>query len=105
MKRRAGILLHPSSLPGPYGIGEIGPGARGFLAWLDAAGQRIWQILPLTPVDAAGCPYASPSTFAHEPMLLSLDDLCDDGWLLHAEKAYAPRTTWPSAEAVFQRTT
>ncbi len=95
MRRRAGILLHPSSLPGPFGIGEIGPAARSWLAWLDAAGQRIWQILPLTVVDGDGCPYASPTTFAHEPLLLSLDDLVEDGWLLHGEKVYAPQRSGP----------
>lgn len=87
--RRAGVLLHPSSLPGPHGIGEIGPRARSFLAWLDAAGQRIWQVLPLNPVDAFGCPYAASSSFAREPLLLSMDDLVDDGWLLGSEKPYA----------------
>jgi 4-alpha-glucanotransferase len=103
MTRRAGILLHPSSLPGPYGIGEIGPAARDWLAWLSAAGQRIWQVLPLNPVDFAGCPYASPSAFAHEPLLLSIDDLVADGWLTTAEKPYARgsrgKVDWPQVRA------
>jgi 4-alpha-glucanotransferase len=79
--RRSGILLHPSSLPGKHGIGDLGPAARGFLDWLQSAGQRIWQVLPLGVVDFAGCPYASESAFAHEPLLLSLDDLVEDGLL------------------------
>lgn len=90
MTRRAGVLLHPSSLPGPFGVGEIGPAARELLAWLEAADQRVWQVLPLNPVDDEGCPYASPSAFAREPLLLSCDDLCEDGWLKSAEKPYAP---------------
>lgn len=93
--RRAGVLLHPSSLPGPYGVGDLGPAAREFLAWLDASRQRIWQVLPLTPVDGHGCPYASPSSFAAEPLLLSVDDLVTDGWLHSHEKPYAPSPTGP----------
>ena len=80
--RRAGILLHPSSLPGPWGIGEIGPSARFFLDWLERAGQTVWQMLPLVAVDATGSPYASPSAFARNTLLISLDDLVADGWLL-----------------------
>ena len=87
--RRAGILLHPSSLPGPYGIGDIGPSAREWLTWLEAAGQRVWQFLPLHPVDVHGSPYASPSAFAWNPLLISIDDLVTDGWLTHAERPLA----------------
>ncbi len=90
MRRQAGVLLHPTSLPGPYGVGEIGPAARELLAWMDAAELRVWQVLPLLPVDEHGSPYASPSSFAHEPMLLSVDDLVRDGWLQGREKPYAP---------------
>ncbi len=87
--RRAGILLHPTSLPGPYGMGDIGPSARQFLEWLDAAGQHVWQLLPLVPVGGTGSPYSSPSAFARNPLLLSLDDLAKDGWLSHAERPWA----------------
>lgn len=83
--RRAGLLLPVASLPGPYGIGDLGPSARSLVAWLASAGQRIWQILPLSVVDAHGCPYASPSAFARDPLYLSLDDLVDDGFLERAE--------------------
>ncbi len=93
--RRAGVLLHPSSLPGPYGIGDLGPAAREWLAWLETSGHRVWQVLPLTPVDGAGCPYASPSTFAAEPLLLSIDDLVTDGWLQSSEKPYSPSPSGP----------
>jgi 4-alpha-glucanotransferase len=83
--RRSGILLHPSSLPGRHGIGDLGPAARSFLDWMQSAGQHIWQVLPLNVVDFAGCPYASESAFAHEPLLLSLDDLVEDGLLERVE--------------------
>jgi 4-alpha-glucanotransferase len=86
--RRAGILLHLSSLPGPYGIGDMGPEARRFLTWLEAAQQRIWQTLPVNPTDDTGSPYASPSAFARNPMLIAIDDLVDDGWLTHGEKPF-----------------
>lgn len=88
-ERRAGVLLHVTSLPGPYGIGDIGPAARQALVWLEAAGQRIWQMLPVNPTDRVGSPYAAPSSLARNPLLLSIDDLVDDGWLLHAEKPWA----------------
>ncbi len=85
MSRRAGVLLHPTSLPGPYGVGDLGPEARGFARWLGAAGQRIWQVLPLHPVGVTGSPYSSPSAFARNPLLLSPDDLLADGWLRAGE--------------------
>ena len=79
--RRSGVLLHPTSLPGPFGIGSIGPQAHAFIDWLKRAEQSVWQILPLTPVDWVGCPYASPSAFAANPLLISLESLLADGWL------------------------
>jgi len=79
--RRSGVLLHPTSLPGPFGIGSIGPRAHDFVGWLARAGQSLWQVLPLTPVDWVGCPYASPSAFACNPLLISLESLLADGWL------------------------
>ena len=95
MKRRAGVLLHPSALPGPFGVGEIGPAARELLAWMDGAELRVWQLLPLLPVDDGGSPYASPSSFAHESLLLSSDDLVRDGWLQGRDKPYAPGRAGP----------
>lgn len=82
--RSAGILLHPTSLPGPYGIGDIGPGAY---AWVDAlvrARQKWWQVLPLTPTGFADSPYQSFSAFAGNPYLISPEALVQDG-LLHTE--------------------
>jgi 4-alpha-glucanotransferase len=100
VRRQAGVLLHPTALPGPYGIGEIGPAARELLAWMDAAELHVWQVLPLGPVDDGGSPYASTSSVAHEPLLLSSDDLVRDGWLKGKEKPYAAerpgKIDWPS---------
>lgn len=83
--RLAGIILHPTSLPGPHGIGDLGHEARSFIRWLAASGQRIWQVLPLHPVGFTGSPYSSPSASARNPLLLSLEDLHRDGWLAAAE--------------------
>ena len=85
MSRRAGVLLHVSSLPGPFGIGNIGPAAREWLGWMRGAGFRVWQMLPLHVVDPYGCPYAGPSSMAREPLLISPEDLVADGWILSSE--------------------
>ena len=77
--RRSGILVHPTSLPGPDGIGDCGPAAFRFVEWLEAGAQRLWQILPLTPVGAGNSPYSSPSAFAGNPLLISLDWVAGDG--------------------------
>lgn len=92
-RRRAGVLLHPTSLPGPYGIGDIGPAARKFLVWLEAAQQQVWQMLPVNPTDGGGSPYASPSAFSASPLLLSIDDLVTDGWLTHGDKPFGLGST------------
>jgi len=84
-ERKSGILLHPTSLPGPYGMGEIGESARQFLHHLKEAGQTYWQVLPLGPTGYADSPYQCLSTFAGNPMLISLDDLRVEG-LLTAEE-------------------
>ncbi len=100
LPRRGGLLVHPTSLPGPYGIGDIGPATRELLGWMDAAELRVWQVLPLTPVDPFGSPYASASAFAWEPLLLSIDDLVEDEWLLARERPFATgrsnRVDWPA---------
>ncbi|MBN2798833.1 MAG: 4-alpha-glucanotransferase [Deltaproteobacteria bacterium] len=105
--RKAGILLHPSSLPGPCGIGDIGPSARSFVGWLEEAGQQIWQFLPLNPVDGGGSPYNSPSAFAREPLLLSTEDLVVDGWLRQGEvpgfRGNPHRIHFPSLRQAKQR--
>ena len=80
-RRRSGVLLHPTSLPGPHGIGDLGPGAYHFVDWLAAAGQSAWQVLPLTPIGPGNSPYASASAFAGSPLMVALEPLVDRGWL------------------------
>src|SRR5512134_3731457 len=79
--RESGILLHPTSLPGPYGLGEIGSEAIAWLETLHAMGQRLWQLLPLGPTGFGDSPYQNLSTFAAGPLLLSLEALIDRGLL------------------------
>jgi 4-alpha-glucanotransferase len=74
-RRSAGILLHLSSLPGPHGIGDLGPSAHRFVRWLAAAGQRFWQMLPIGPVGAGDSPYSALSAFAGEPRFVALAPL------------------------------
>ena len=66
-RRLAGVLLHPTSLPGPHGSGDFGPSAFHFVDWLAAARQGLWQMLPLTPAGPGNSPYASVSAFAGSP--------------------------------------
>ena len=87
--RRSGILLHPTSLPGRYGIGELGAEAHRFADFLAGAGQRLWQVLPLGPTGYGDSPYQCFSAFAGNPLLVSLDALVDDGWLDAADLAGA----------------
>lgn len=84
-QRRAGVLAHPSSLPGPRGVGDVGPSAVRFLDWAAEAGFQVWQVLPLGPTGPGGSPYDSPSAFAGNPWLLSSDRLAQSG-LLEAER-------------------
>ena len=79
--RRAGVLLHPTSLPSKYGVGDLGKEAFEFVDYLKAAGQSIWQILPLNPIGNGYSPYQSPSAFASSPILISVDDLVERGLL------------------------
>jgi len=79
--RAAGILLHPTSLPGAHGIGELGAEALRFVEFLETAGQKLWQVLPLGPTDAGGSPYSAGSAFAGNPLLISTERLVRDGLL------------------------
>ncbi len=79
-KRRSGILLHPTSLPGSYGIGTLGKTSYDFIDWLKKSGQTLWQVLPLGPTGYGDSPYASFSTFAGNPLLIDLDLLLEKGW-------------------------
>jgi 4-alpha-glucanotransferase len=76
--RRSGVLLHPTSIPTRFGIGDLGPEAIRFLDWLADAGQRYWQVLPLGPTDRGDSPYQSPAAFAGNPLLISPERLFED---------------------------
>jgi 4-alpha-glucanotransferase len=82
-KRNAGILLSVTSLPSPYGIGDLGPEAFSFAEFLYSSHQSYWQILPITPIDESQSysPYSSASTFAGNPLLISPDKLVTNGLL------------------------
>ena len=83
-RRAAGVLLHPTSLPGSYGVGELGDEVIAFLDWAQSAGMRVWQVLPLNPPGYAASPYGCVSSFAGNPLLISPQRLLQDG-LLNAE--------------------
>jgi len=85
MDRTSGVLLHPTSLPSPHGIGDLGRGADRFLDWLERAGVRWWQVLPLNPPGPGNSPYSAASTFAGNSWLLSPEALVEDGLLEPAE--------------------
>lgn len=95
--RKSGILLHLSSIPSPFGIGDFGEEAYRFIKTLKSAKQTQWQILPLCPVDGSGSPYQSTSAFAGEMLYISLDLLVEDGLLTRQEVEAAK-------EPVFLRT-
>ena len=88
--RRSGILLHPTSLEGPHGAGDLGEGAHRFAGWLAAGGQRVWQVLPLGPTGYGESPYQALSARAGNPALVSLERLRDEGWLADADLASPP---------------
>src|ERR1700693_5384771 len=79
--RSSGILLHPTSLPVPFGVGDLGPESSRFADALAEAGLRIWQVLPLAPTGYGESPYQSLSSFAGNPLLISLEKLADRGYL------------------------
>jgi len=88
--RAAGLLLHPTSLPGPHGIGDLGEAAHRFVDFLSAAGMRVWQTLPLGPTGYADSPYASFSSYAGNPLLISLQNLAAAGLLSAGDLEPAP---------------
>src|SRR5512136_2949578 len=79
--RSSGILLHPTSFPSRWGIGDLGESAYHFVNWLAEAGQSLWQILPLGPTGYGDSPYQCFSAFAGNPLLVSLERLVEDGLL------------------------
>ncbi len=91
--RSSGVLLHLSSLPGPYGVGSMGEDAYRFVDFLQAAGQRYWQILPLVPPGGGHSPYQSHSGIAGNPFLIDLDKLRADELLTEEELQSARQDT------------
>jgi 4-alpha-glucanotransferase len=85
--RSSGVLLHPTSLPGRGGIGELGDDAYRWVGFLADAGQRVWQVMPLGPTGYGDSPYQSFSSFAGNPLLISLERLRGAGWLDDADLA------------------
>src|SRR4030095_1278935 len=89
--RSSGILLHPTSLPGPYGIGDLGPEAYRFLKFLADAGQSLWQVLPLGPTGYGDSPYACYSAFAGNTLLISPEQLLADELLTSENLGAIPK--------------
>ncbi|MCX8164764.1 MAG: 4-alpha-glucanotransferase, partial [Aquificaceae bacterium] len=83
MERLAGVLLHISSLPSDFGIGDLGPNSYRFVDFLADSGQKLWQVLPLNPTEKShgNSPYFSTSLFAGNPLLISPELLCEEGLL------------------------
>ena len=79
--RLSGILVHPTSFPSPYGIGDLGQGAYDFIDFLYATGQHLWQVLPLGPTGFGDSPYQGPSAFAGQPLIISPARLKEKGLL------------------------
>ena len=90
LTRSSGVLLHPTSLPGPHGVGDLGPAAYRFADFLADAGQTYWQIMPLGPTGYGDSPYQSFSAFAGNTLLVSPDQLVEDGLLAPADLKDAP---------------
>ena len=88
--RRSGILLHPTSLPGRFGIGDLGDVAYRFVDFLAAAGQTYWQVLPLSPTGYGDSPYQGLSAFAGNPLLISPEKLVESGHLSEADLRDVP---------------
>ncbi|MCE5244512.1 MAG: 4-alpha-glucanotransferase [Syntrophobacteraceae bacterium] len=101
--RRSGILLHLTSLPSPFGIGDLGPGARRFADFLGAAAQSIWQVLPLSPTSEAcgNSPYCSYSAFAGNPLFISPELLVEEGYLVKVDTMDCPQ--FPAGRVDFEK--
>ena len=99
--RRAGVLLHVTSLPGPEGIGTLGRGAFAWIDYLQKAGMRLWQVLPVGPTGYGESPYQSTCALAGNPYVIDLETLHADGWL--KEYAPAPAAQGPRVDFVTVR--
>jgi 4-alpha-glucanotransferase len=101
-QRTSGVLLHPTSLPGPHGSGDLGPEARRFVDFLHAAKQSFWQMLPVGPPGFGHSPYSAESAFAGSRLLVDLESLVEEGLLDRAALQNEPsgsRVDWSAAEA------
>src|SRR6187401_884498 len=93
--RQSGVICHPTSFPSPHGIGDFGEAAFRFVDWLARGRQTLWQVLPLGPTGLGNSPYASPSAFAGNELMISLPWLVGDGLL--EGKDLADASEFPSA--------
>ncbi len=91
LKRVSGILVHPTSFPSPYGIGDMGPGAYDFIDFLEESGQHLWQVLPLGPTGFGDSPYQGFSAFAGQPLIISPDKLMEQKLLTEDDIADMPK--------------
>jgi len=103
--RSCGTLVHPTSFPSKYGIGDLGHEAYEFINFLEETGQTIWQVLPLSPTGYGNSPYASYSAFAGNPYLISPDKLKEKGYITAEDlsEAYLPMTTEADYEASYEK--
>jgi len=88
--RASGILLHPTSLPGRFGIGDLGEAAYSFVDFLAASRQQYWQIMPVGPTSYGDSPYQTLSAFAGNPLLINLEKLVDERCLAPWDFIHAP---------------
>jgi 4-alpha-glucanotransferase len=97
--RASGILLHPTSLPGQFGGGDLGEDAYRFVDWLKSAGQTYWQMLPLGEIGPGNSPYMSSSSFAGNILLIDLAELSSHGWL---DKVISTHPDFPAGRIDFR---
>src|SRR5689334_13392522 len=96
--RSSGILLHPTSLPGGHGIGDFGPAAYCFIDFLQSAGAKLWQVLPLNPTGYGDSPFQCFSASAGNPLLISVEKLVEHGVLKSGDLQDAPEFAADTAE-------
>jgi 4-alpha-glucanotransferase len=101
MQRTAGILLHPTCLPGSGPCGDLGAGADRFLEWLESAGVSLWQVLPLGPVGYGDSPYTPTSVCAGNPLMLSAAELASEGWIADSDQP-SPADSGPASRCDFE---
>lgn len=100
--RASGILLHPTSLPGPFGVGDLGEAAYDFIDFLSFSGQKLWQVMPLGPTGYGDSPYACLSAFAGNPLLISPEKLVSEGFLPADAEALANYPSFSNTKVEFE---